>query len=36
MDIRELCSKCTLQCILLGPIPLIIQVCGQHYNMLGS
>lgn len=36
VDIQELCSKHMLQCVPLGPVPLIIQVCGQHCTMLGS
>ena len=36
MDMGELCAKRVPQCILLGPVPLIIQACGQDCTMLGS
>lgn len=36
MDMGELCGKCVLQCVLLGPVPLVIQACGQDHTLLGS
>lgn len=36
MDIGELRGKCVLQCVLLGPVPLTIQACGQDHTMCSS